>query len=140
MDGFDAVVERHLLWTLPDPTAALEAWHRSAAHGRLLLLESLWGKAAGSSERWRRTGHDTLRRLRKQPSDHHAVYEPDLRAQLPLGGGATPERLVSLVESSSWGPARAERLRDVEWASRRALPSVLDRLVGVAPRFAVVAG
>ncbi len=140
VDGFDAVVERHLLWTLPDPTAALEAWHRSAAHGRLLLLESLWGKAAGSSERWRRTGHDTLRRLRKQPSDHHAVYEPDLRAQLPLGGGATPERLVSLVESSSWGPARAERLRDVEWASRRALPSVLDRLVGVAPRFAVVAG
>ena len=140
VNGFDAVVERHLLWTLPDPGAALEAWHHCATDGRLLLLESLWGEAAGTSERLRRTAHVTLRRLRKEAPDHHAEYDPALRAQLPLAGGATPERLVSLVESGSWGPARAERLRDVEWATSRALPSVLDRMAGVAPRFAVVAG
>lgn len=30
-DGpFDAVVERHLLWTLPDPGAALAAWRKAA--------------------------------------------------------------------------------------------------------------
>ena len=138
--GFGSVVSRHLLWTLPDPEAALETWHRAAVDGRLLLLESLWGNAAGTAGRWRQTSHAMLRRLRKQPPDHHAEYDPALRARLPLADGATPERLVCLVESSSWGPARAERLRDVEWATRRALPSALDRLVGVAPRFAVVAG
>ena len=139
--GFDAVVERHLLWTLPDPEAALEAWHRSAVGGRLLLLESLWGGTGGETTvRLRRAGHAALRRLRGQAPDHHAEYDADLRAQLPLGGGTTPERLVSMVEASSWGPVRAERLWDVEWATRRALPSVLDRLVGVAPRFALVAG
>ena len=138
--GFDAVVQRHLLWTLPDPQAALEAWHRCAIDGRLLLVESLWGKAAGATEQLQRTAHAALRRLRNEGPDHHAEYGPALRAQLPLGGGVTPEGLVSLVESSSWGPARTERLRDVEWATRRTLPSVLDRLVGVAPRFAVVAG
>jgi len=79
-------------------------------------------------------------RRRKQPPDHHAEYGAALVAQLPFGGGTTPERPVSLVEPSSWAPARAERLRDVERATRRALPSVLDRLVGLAPRFAVVAG
>ena len=32
---FDAVVERHLLWTLPDPGAALVAWRQAAPTGRL---------------------------------------------------------------------------------------------------------
>ena len=138
--GFDGVVERHLLWTLPDPGGALEAWHRSAPTGRLLLLESLWGKAGGAVEQLRRSGHDALRRARRGHPDHHAEYGDALRAQFPLAGGAGPEQLLALVESSSWGSARVERLRDVEWAARRALPHLPDRLVGVAPRFAIVAG
>src|SRR5262245_30250057 len=40
---FDAVIERHLLWTLPDPAAALTAWRQAAPAGRLVLFEGLWG-------------------------------------------------------------------------------------------------
>jgi SAM-dependent methyltransferase len=139
-DNFDAVVERHLLWTLLGPGAALDAWHAAAPTGRLLLLEGLWGAPGGFTEQLRSSCHSLIRRLRGQRPDHHAEYGPEVRARLPLGAGATPERLVTLVESSTWGAARLERLRDVEWATRQALPSPLDRLVGVAPRFAVVAG
>ncbi len=39
---FDAVVERHLLWTLPDPGAALAAWHKAAPRARLVLIEGTW--------------------------------------------------------------------------------------------------
>jgi ubiquinone/menaquinone biosynthesis C-methylase UbiE len=140
LDGFDAVVERHVLWTMPAPRAVLEAWHRSAPYGRLLLIESLWGDAGGYSEQLRRAGRDLLRRLRRDEHAHHAEYSTELRANFPLSCGATPDQLVSLVESTSWGPARVERLRDVEWAARLGLPSLADRLVGVAPHFAVVAG
>jgi ubiquinone/menaquinone biosynthesis C-methylase UbiE len=140
LDGFDAVVERHVLWTVPDPKATLEAWHRSAPSGRLVLVESLWGHAAGWTGQLRRAGHDALRRVRRGDHDHHAEYSAELRANFPLSGGATPEYLVSLVQSTSWGAARVERLRDVEWAARQALPSFADRLVGVSPHFAVVAG
>lgn len=138
--GYDAVVERHLVWTLPDPRSALEAWREAAPSGTLVLFESIWGAAAGPEEQLRATARALLRRLRGEPSDHHAEYDPELRSELPLGSGTTPELLVALVESTSWLSARVERLRDVEWASREALPSVLDRLVGVAPRFAVIAG
>ncbi|HTT90962.1 MAG TPA: methyltransferase domain-containing protein [Acidimicrobiales bacterium] len=137
--GFEAVVERHLLWTLPDPETALRAWYRSAPAGRLLLLEGMWGKAGGRAEQLRRTGHAALRRLRKAPPDHHGEYGAALRSQLPLSGGAAPETVVALVESTPWGPARVERLSDVEWAARMALPSALDRVLGVAPRYAVMA-
>jgi SAM-dependent methyltransferase len=138
--AFDAVVERHVVWTLPDPEAALEAWREAAPQGRLLLVESIWGAAAGPEERLRSSVRDLLRRLRQLPSDHHREYGAQLVSELPFGSGASPEMLVGLVESTSWGPARVERLRDVDWATREAFDSVLDRLVGVPPRFAVVAG
>jgi SAM-dependent methyltransferase len=137
---FDAVVERHLVWTLPDPAAALAAWRRAAPSGRLVLFESEWGETSGLAAQLRSRGHALLRQLRHQPGDHHAEYDPALRASLPLGRGTTPEALLNLVGASAWGPARIERLRDVEWASRRALPTLLDQLIGPAPRFAVVAG
>ncbi len=137
---YDAVVERHLVWTLPDPRAALEAWRRVAPTGTLVLLESSWGANAGPSEQLRSRARVLLGRLKNKPSDHHAQYGAELRSELPFGSGTSPELLVRLVESTSWGPARVERLRDVEWATREASVSVVDRLLGVTPRFAVIAG
>ena len=139
-DRYDAVVERHLVWTLPDPTEALEAWRRVAPTGTLVLFESTWGANAGPSDRLRAHARVLLRQLRNAPSEHHAEYGADLRSELPFGSGTSPELLVRLVESTSWGPARVERLGDVEWATREALVSVVDRLLGVTPRFAVIAG
>jgi len=44
-DGpFDAVMERHVLWTLPDPVGALARWHEVSK--RLVLFEGVWGEAA----------------------------------------------------------------------------------------------
>ena len=77
--------------------------------------------------------------MKKGPSDHHKPYDARLVSELPFGSGASPEMLVELVKSTAWGHARVERLRDVEWATRAALDSVLERLIGVAPRFTVIA-
>ncbi|QKW18310.1 class I SAM-dependent methyltransferase [Kitasatospora sp. NA04385] len=45
-DRYDAVLSRHLVWTLPDPPAALRAWtDRLRPGGRLLLIEGRWGEA-----------------------------------------------------------------------------------------------
>jgi SAM-dependent methyltransferase len=134
---FDAVIERHLLWTLPDPGAALAAWRAVAPAGRLVLFEGLWG--GDPVERLRRQAQEGLRRLRREPDHHHSSYDQELVAALPLAGGVHPDRVIELVEGAGWGPARLERLRDVEWTSRLALPPA-SRLLGVTPRYAVVAG
>ena len=135
---FDAVIERHLLWTLPDPGAALAAWRGVAPEGRLVLFEGLWG-GADPVEALRGQAREGLRRLRGEPDHHHDHYDPSVLEELPLAGGTHPDQLVELVEAAGWGPARLERLRDVEWAQLLALPPSA-RLLGVTPRFAVVAG
>ena len=139
LGAFEAVVERHLVWTLPDPPAALASWRRAAPGGRLVLLESVWGGGADLPERLRSRARELVRTVRGRPGAHHASYDPEWHAALPFGSGTSPERLTELVAGSDWGPARLYRLRDVEWATLSTLPP-WERLLGVAPRFAVVAG
>ncbi|MFE6845319.1 class I SAM-dependent methyltransferase [Streptomyces sp. NPDC057686] len=48
-ERYDVVLSRHLLWTLPDPGAALREWvARLAPGGRLVLVEGRWREAGQS--------------------------------------------------------------------------------------------
>lgn len=135
--GFDVIIERHLLWTLRRPDEALSAWRRAAPEGRLVLFESLWGRV-DPFEAARSRVRVALKRARGQAADHHGSYSDSLRSSLPLGTGTPPAILVEMSERAGWRGPRLDRLRDVEWAERCSLP-VLERLVGVTPRFCIVA-
>jgi SAM-dependent methyltransferase len=135
---FDVVVERLLLWTLPNPVAALEAWRGAASGGRLVSFGSIWGPGYGL-ESIRERARNRLHRSRRPVPEHHAPYDQDLVESLPFRGAAMPpERVVEAVEAAGWRAARLERLRDVESARVEALPP-LERLLGVSRQFAVVA-
>jgi SAM-dependent methyltransferase len=135
---FDAVVQRHLLWTLPDPGAAVAAWHAAAPGGRLVVIEGTWRDTAGlTGLRWRT--RVLAKRIRRMKPEHHALYSARMNAALPYREGPTPAEAVALVEGSPWGRARIERLRDVEWAVLEGRGLLYDML-GTHPRWAVVAG
>ncbi len=45
---FDAIVCRHLLWSLPDPERVLQRWSGLLkSNGRLILIEGYWATGAG---------------------------------------------------------------------------------------------
>ncbi|MCE7981325.1 MAG: class I SAM-dependent methyltransferase [Caldilinea sp. CFX5] len=47
-ESFDAVMCRHLLWTLPEPPAALQQWKNLLTPaGRMLLVEGFWATGGG---------------------------------------------------------------------------------------------
>jgi len=135
---FDAVVERHLLWTLPDPGAALAAWREVAPAGRLVLIEGTWGQASGIAA-VQAEARALARRVRGAEPGHHGHYTDRVISTLPHANGITPADVVGLVQASPWGQARLERLRDVEWAALDGR-SLLDQLLGTNPRWAVTAG
>jgi SAM-dependent methyltransferase len=138
-DGpFDAVVERHLLWTLPDPPAALAAWRQAVPAGRLVLIEGTWGQTSGIPA-VQAEARRLARLIRGAETGHHGHYTDRVVSALPHANGITPAEMVSLVQASPWGQARLERLRDVEWATLEGR-SLLDQLLGTNPRWAVTAG
>jgi SAM-dependent methyltransferase len=135
---FDAVMERHLLWTLPDPVGTLRAWRSVAPVGRVVLIEGLWGDA-DRGEALRARGRALLKKARRARSDHHGAYGPEILSALPLGTGTPPSKVVEAVIASGWPDPWLERLHDVEWAAAVDLP-MPERLLGVPARFAVTAG
>jgi SAM-dependent methyltransferase len=133
---FDAVVERHVVWTLPHPIEALEAWRRVVVPGgRLVLLEGSWG-GEGPFVRAADAAADALGRLDGRRDHHHAPYPTDL--SLPLQGLTSPARYLEAVEAAGWLPPRLARLRDVEWAIARRERWPLGWLRR-RPRYAIVA-
>lgn len=138
--GFDAIIERHVVWTLPEPDATLARWREAAPTGKLILFESAWGRGSLPSEALKARSRTMLSKLRRTPPAHHDAYPASVRATLPYGSEITPGELVSLVEAGGWPSTRIERLRDVEWAMTREL-ALPDRLLGAtAAYYAVTAG
>jgi len=134
---FDAVMERHVLWTTPEPVVALSAWRKVAPSGRLILFEGVWDSTA-LPDRLKEIAADAVRRSLKIEPDHHAHYDPEVLEQLPLSRMATPEPLFAAVQEAGWRNLRFRRLRDVEWARRLTAPPLLGWLEEV-PQYVVVA-
>lgn len=138
---FDAVVERHVLWTTLDPQAVLRSWRAAAPGGRLLLLEGLWS-AQGVVARARSLLAERLRGGRREHGGHHgghhAAYDPHLVARLPLAAARTPRPLLRAVVGAGWVAPRIVRLRDVEWARHLAAGEPLGTLQH-APQYAIAA-
>ncbi|MEV7596774.1 class I SAM-dependent methyltransferase [Kitasatospora sp. NPDC089797] len=73
--GFDVLLCRHLLWTLPEPERSLGAWVRLLRPGgRLVLVEGRWGGA-----------------------DERAAPYVVGAGRLPWGGGVSAEQLAAAV-------------------------------------------
>jgi ubiquinone/menaquinone biosynthesis C-methylase UbiE len=85
---FDVILERHLLWTLPQPMEALRHWQALLKPGGLLLL------IEGIFEMSDRT-----------------VY-PQLQTQLPLYGGRPGEELAALLAAAGFLQTAVRPLMD----------------------------
>jgi SAM-dependent methyltransferase len=131
---YDAVMERHLLWTLPDPVAALGAWRSAAAPGGRLISV---GVMRESPVRARARGW--LHHWQRRPPNHHDAYPGAIVAALPhASAGMHPSLSIDLALQAGWRAPRLEGLGDVEWAELLSVPGV-ERALGTPRRFAIVA-
>lgn len=135
---FDAIIERHVLWTMPDPVAVLRAWRDvMAPGGRLVLFEGVW--VADTPARIAKDrAAEALRKALGIQDHHHAPYPDDVLAQLPLARMTSPVPLIGMVREAGWSALRIQRLRDVEWASMQHEPWPLGWLEA-HERYALIA-
>ncbi len=89
--SFDLIVERHVLWTLPHPAAALDSWrHLLRSDGRLVLIEGHWEGM--------------------KPRDEYA----EIHDRLPLFGGRPENEIAGLVSSCGFSAVTTEPLMELE--------------------------
>jgi ubiquinone/menaquinone biosynthesis C-methylase UbiE len=135
---FDAVMERHVLWTLPEPAAALRAWkERTVPGGRLAIFEGSWG-GEGPFVRIRDALEGFLRSCYGMQDAHHGSYPPEVLEHLPLRSTSSPAPFIAAIDDAGWTRVRIARLRDVEWAVERRDPWPLG-LLGRRARYALIA-
>ena len=133
---FDVVIERHVLWTIPDPTAALDAWRSVTRRGgKIVLLEGSWG-GEGPFVQLMDVATRAAERFHGIDEHHHATYPTDL--QLPFQRLTSPAPYIAAVEAAGWTRVRIARLRDIEWAVARRQPWPLGWLAR-RPRYAIIA-
>jgi ubiquinone/menaquinone biosynthesis C-methylase UbiE len=91
--AFDLVVERHVLWTLPDPVGALAGWSRVLRPGgRLVLVEGAW----------RSTSHPDYAAIRDALPLYGGRPAAEL-AQLAAAAGLVDPVVEPLMEAVLWG-------------------------------------
>ncbi len=135
---FDAIVERHVLWTMPDPFATLRAWREAVRPGgRLVLLEAIFG-GDDVAARVRRGTAEVVKRALSVPESHHAPYPEDVIASLPFSRLTSAAPVIAAVYQAGWRSAQIARLRDIEWARRLQAPWPLGWLEQV-PHVALTA-
>ena len=89
--SFDAVLVRHVLWAMPDPSGAVAGWVRLLRPtGRLLLVEGRWHTGAGL------TAEQTEELVSRHRSHVHVEHLTD---EALWGGPVSDERYVVLSEA-----------------------------------------
>jgi ubiquinone/menaquinone biosynthesis C-methylase UbiE len=85
---YDVILERHVIWTLPQPREAIHAWKALLKPGSLLILiEGLFAMS------------------------DRTVY-PQLEPQLPLFGGRPAEELAALLKREGFAQTAVRPLMD----------------------------
>jgi ubiquinone/menaquinone biosynthesis C-methylase UbiE len=87
---YDVILERHVIWTLPQPRAALRAWRALLKPGGLLILiEGLFAMSEGT------------------------IYQ-ELADRLPLYGGRPGEELAALLAEAGFVDTAVRPLMDAD--------------------------
>jgi ubiquinone/menaquinone biosynthesis C-methylase UbiE len=97
--SFDLAISRHLLWTLPNPEAALDEWIRILRPGgRLVVVDGQFDASAAP------------------PATENARTSPEYAAvgdQLPFLGGRPREQIVALLRAHGLASVASDPLLDL---------------------------
>lgn len=104
--SFDLVVCRHLLWTLPHPQAALDAWVRLLRPGgRLAVIDGKSDPAASAA-------------LHRQENAHRSAEYRAIGDRLPFLGGRSREEIEGLFAARGLLAVGSDPLLDLVAAQR----------------------
>ncbi len=130
--SLDAVVSRHLLWTLPDPTVAVRSWRDAVVPGGIALaVDGFWWRT-GPVNRLR----SSLKRSHVRMRDGEHPYAEGRRSALPLARVTSVEPARRVFEAGGLVAVDSEPLDVLDRVERKVMPLHV-RLATTWRRYAV---
>ncbi len=125
LGGFDAVLCRHLVWTLPDPACAVAAWRHAARPGGLVAIIDGLYEPARPPFSWlsRLAGAIVRRRVGRTGRGRHE-YPPEAYARLPLSRQRDTRAIGALLRDAGLEHVRVRPLPEVDRVEREHLGTV----------------
>jgi ubiquinone/menaquinone biosynthesis C-methylase UbiE len=119
---YDAVVCRHLVWTLLDPARALADWLRVLKPGgSLFIMDGNWSQPTRLGA-WAQRAIAVLDRFNppaRVVSEEMSARHAEIVTGLPFRDGLTYGQLSALVSGAGFGDVARMSLRPVQSAQRR---------------------
>ncbi len=121
--SFDAVICRHLLWTLPDPQRAVGEWSRVVrAGGKVVAIDGRWFDGSIKARFRRIAGRLAVAVYERRNPWKNNHYKKEINKMLPLYGGSDPENIVKLFENAGLSDVLIKDLKWVRDEQRKRLP------------------
>ena len=121
-DTFDAVINRHVLWTLPNPHVAIQSWNRVLKPGgKVIIIDGVWNDGSLGAKMRRLVSNLMIIVIdRRNPSNN--MYPDDLNHALPNSGGTPPERAREYLSAAGFSNIDTIDLIDIKNIQRRKMP------------------
>lgn len=97
---FDVVINRHLLWTLPDPEKAISGWKRVLKPGgKVMILDGNWdGHKRVHELIWHYFVSAPMILITERRNPFHGHYDRDTEKKLPMRYKKRPEADIEILE------------------------------------------
>lgn len=121
-DFFDAVICRHVLWTLPSPQKALNSWARIVKeNGKVIVIDALWDD--GSLEtRIRRTVGKWLRSVMERKDSAGDHYSAEILALLPHAHGVPLDKAKTYLQQAGLQDLQEVHLTSLRDIQKKYMP------------------
>ncbi|OPY51432.1 MAG: hypothetical protein A4E48_01567 [Methanosaeta sp. PtaU1.Bin060] len=121
-ESFDVVINRHLLWTLPQPTRALQEWKRVLKKdGRLIVIDGLWDDGS-IDHRLRRYARAIYVLLLERRDPRRGWYSKRINSTLPHPSGMNADQAKIYLESADFQKIDVVILQDLMDIQRKYMP------------------
>lgn len=119
---FDALLSRHVLWTLPHPDKAMDEWKRVVkTGGAVMVIDARW-RDSSLSGRSRRLASELGTLLLERQNPWKGWYPSDLNSALPHRFGLTSEEARRYFESADLADVRVFDLNEIRQIQKIGMP------------------
>lgn len=134
---FDAIMTRHLVWTLPDPDGAFRTWYRVLKPGgRILLVDGDW-RSNGFPRNLLRGLADWLEPGKDRPNAR--TDYGDIMNHVKYGKGVESAQLAHDLAAAGFTGIRTYSLRKIYWRGMGHAPWPRRLRLMASRKFAIVA-